>query len=96
MPSVTVRCQTDGSACPPGHTRMRIVVGFDPVTCARIAVSAVPLKREACTCTTCRKPYLGAVFGARWLTAGDGVHVQATTRDGLVGTVSVRSMSVVL
>ena len=70
MASVTVRCQTAGSGCPPGHTRMRMVVGFAPVTCVRswsgafgatvkpgtvtrfpIAVSAVPLKREACTCT---------------------------------------------
>ena len=33
--SVTVRCQTDGSGCPPGHTRMRMVVGLVPVTCVR-------------------------------------------------------------
>ena len=115
MPSVTVRCQTDGSACPPGHTRMRIVVGFVPRDLRAQLERGVRGDRQArhrheapdrglggaaearglhLHRPTCRKPYLGAVLGARWLTAGDGVHVQATTRDRLVDADGVRQIDV--
>ena len=116
--SVTVRCQTAGSACPPGHTRMRMVVGFVPVTCVRswsgafgttvkpgtvtrfpIAVSAVPLKREACTCTA---PPAGSRSGSgtRRPMADGGRRRRRTGQLPVTAlsmrTVAVRSMSTAL